>query len=260
MNKILLIIITTLLIHVSASANVKLDGSSTLLPIIKDIKKIYKKQKLIIKGGGSEVGLASLRDGNCDIAMVSRSLTDKEKALGLVEHTIGYDGLAMIVHASNKLNNLNSKDIVDIYTGKINNWSAYFDSDKKIIVIGKEDTRATLKVFANFFKIKHMRKDTELVGSNMEDIIFVSIQPMSIGYVSIGTAQNTINKGASIKLLSLDGIAPNKMNISTKKYKMVRSLNLITYKKMSKEVKEFISFVKSKKGQTIVKKRDFVGI
>ncbi len=259
--KSLIYILALLLLSTTLYGKVRLEGSSTLLPIIKDIRKIYNnKNSIEVKGGGSEVGLSSLVSGECDIAMVSRGLTPEEISKGFSIHTIAYDGIAIIVNTSLRIDTITSKDVIDIYTGAETTWQKYTNLDEKITVVGKEEGRATLKVFEKFFKIKNMRKDTIFVGSNTEDIIYVSGEPAAIGYVSIGAAVNAKNKGSEIKLLNLDGIPATKENVSNHKYPIVRELNLVTYKESSQEVKDFIAFVKSPKGQIKVEKRDFVGI
>ena len=259
MNKLIYIVFTILITPLAVNADIKLEGSSTILPIIKDIKKTYHK-KIKVKGGGSTKGIESFKNNNCDIAMVSRELTQEEKALGLVSHVIGYDGIAIIANSSVPVDGLNSSDIVDIYSAKVTNWINYSNKNEKITVISKEDDRATKKVFSKFFKIKKVREDAILIGSNTEGIIFVASQPASIGYVSIGTAINAKNRGSNIKLLHLNGIKPTKQNISNKKYPIIRPLNLVTFKKISKEVEEFIAFVQSPRGQKKVQKRNFVSI
>ena len=244
-------------------ADIKIEGSSTVLPIIKDVRKQYKKltnEKIIVKGGGSGKGIKSLLNGDCDISMVSRDLTQEEKNLGLIRHTIGYDGIGIIVNSQLDIENLDNKNLKDIYEGKIKNWKIFSGKNKQITVISKIKGRATKKLFDKYFNLITVSKDALLVGSNTEDIIFVASQPNAIGYVSIGTALSAIKKGVNIKLIKLNDIEPTTQNVLNKTYPMVRTLNLITKQKPTKKVLRFIEFMKDPYGQKKVIKRNFVGI
>src|SRR5574344_1218772 len=72
---------------------------------------------------GSGAGLESLAKGSIDIGNSSRSLKDGEKSGGAVENIVAVDGIAIITDKDNKVKNLSTEQLIDIYTGKITNWS-----------------------------------------------------------------------------------------------------------------------------------------
>ncbi len=46
---------------------------------------------------GSGAGITAVQEGTCDIGLSSRALKDEEKAAGLKETILAYDGIAIIV-------------------------------------------------------------------------------------------------------------------------------------------------------------------
>ena len=71
-------------------------------------------------------------------------------------------------------------------------------------------------------------EDAFIIGSNTEDIAFIAGDPYAIGYVSIGSAELALKKGANIKLLKLEGIDASIENVKNKTYPLTRPLNVVT--------------------------------
>ena len=116
----------------SLMANISIDGSTTVGPIAKAFAEYYKESNpdvnITISESGSGNGVKSLMNGSCQIATLSRFMKTNEfkscveKGILPVAHTVAYDGLAVIVNPQNKVSALSTKQIADIYTGKITNW------------------------------------------------------------------------------------------------------------------------------------------
>ena len=64
----------------------------------------------------------AVQEGTCDIGLSSRALKDEEKAGGLKETVLAYDGIAIIVHPDNPVSDLTLEQIAKLYTGEITNW------------------------------------------------------------------------------------------------------------------------------------------
>ena len=59
--------------------------------------------------------------GNVDIGMSSRELKEEEKKWGLTEHILAYDGIAVVVHPSNPISDLDRNTVNKIFRGEITN-------------------------------------------------------------------------------------------------------------------------------------------
>lgn len=121
----------------------KIKGSDTCLPVSQTEAENFmnknKGTKVTVTGGGSGVGISALMEGTTDIAMSSRKMKFDEKVRlqeakkNAKEVVIAYDALAVVVHPSNKVDNLTREQLEGIFTGKIKNWKEVGGADMKIV-------------------------------------------------------------------------------------------------------------------------------
>lgn len=257
-----LIITLLLLAPAPLLADIRLAGSSTILPVAREAMKAFHEQTSIpisIRGGGSSAGIRGALDGSADIGMVSRSLSESESS-NLQNHLIGYDGIAVITHSAIPIAAIDRTQIKAIYSGSISNWRSLGGDDQKISIIAKEKGRSTRKLFDEYCALQTITPGAQLVGPNTEAIVLVGSDPAAIGYVSIGAAEEAAQLGVNIKALPLNGIAATQDNIINGSYPISRQLNLVTKGEPSDEARLFISFMQSTAGQEIIRQHNFVAI
>lgn len=240
-----------------------LTGSSTVAPLAAEIGKRFESAhpdvRVDVQTGGSSRGIADARTGVANIGMASRSLKDEEK--DLQGFAIARDGIGIILHKDNPVKYLSNQQVVDIYTGKINNWQQVKGKNAPITVVNKAEGRSTLELFLSYFQLKNNDiKASVVIGDNQQGIKTVVGNPNAIGYVSIGTAEFSISNSVPIKLLPLDGIAATTENVQNGTFPLSRPLNLVTKTQPQGLDKEFIEFAQSPKVHDIVKNQDFVPI
>lgn len=240
-----------------------LTGSSTVAPLVSEIAKRYEAEKpevrVDVQSGGSSRGIADARQGVADIGMVSRSLKDDEK--DLQAFTIAKDGISVILNSANPVKSLTDKQIVDIYTDKLNNWKQVGGKDAPITVVNKAEGRSTLELFAAHFKIepKNIKADV-VIGDNEQGIKTVAGNPNAIGYVSIGSGEYTASQKTPVKLLPVAGVAASIANVANSTFPISRPLNLVTKTTPTGLSKDFIDFARSQQVQDIVKEQYFVPV
>lgn len=109
------------------SGKVVVAGSSSVTPVMEKLKEAYialtPNVTIEIQQSDSTTGMISAIDGICDIGMASRDLKDTETAAGLTATVIAMDGIAVIVNNDNPIENLTSRQVMEIYTGEITAWS-----------------------------------------------------------------------------------------------------------------------------------------
>lgn len=231
-------------------------GSSTIMPIMEDMKPILEKNgyDVQIQGGGSSAGLKSVKMKMADIGMVSRALNANEKTV-YQSYAFASDLVTIIAHKDNQLNDIASSHIADIYSGQISNWK----NGKEITVIGKENGRATRRVFEeNFALAGKVRRDAVIIGANGQAITAVAGDENAIAYVSYNSAQSAIDNGADIKILSLDGVLPTVDSAKQKRYMLMRDLNLVYVAKGKERALEIFEVLKSPEAQVVLAKHRVV--
>lgn len=141
----------------AAACAQKLKGSDTLLPLAQKAAENYSEKNpsahVTVTGGGSGVGLSSLREGTTDIAMASRRIKFDERVRmqqagrPVEELTVAFDALAVIVHPSNPVSRLTREQLEGIFRGKITNWKQVGGEDRKIVVYSRETSSGTYEFF-----------------------------------------------------------------------------------------------------------------
>ena len=109
------------------SGTVTLAGSTSVAPVMNVLADEYKKlnpgMKIEIQESGSSAGIESAMQGAVNIAMSSRELKNNEAAK-LKSQKIALDGIAVIVNKENKLDNITSAQVKDIFLGNTTTWDA----------------------------------------------------------------------------------------------------------------------------------------
>jgi phosphate transport system substrate-binding protein len=245
----------------SAGDRLVLTGSSTVAPLATEIGRRYEQLhpgvRIDVQTGGTARGVHDAREGLADIGMLSRAL--KESEHDLLGYTIALDGVAMVVHKQNPITTLTSQQIVDIFTGKVRDWSEVGPGSGRILVESKVEGRSSLEIFLDYFKLaSHDIKADTLVGENEQAIKVIAGNPLAIGYVSIGAVIFEADNGTPVKLVQFDGMQPTIEAVATRKFPIVRELNLVVRRPPEGLVKDFIAFAQSESVDDLVKDLFFV--
>ena len=225
-----------------------LTGSSTVAPLAAESGRRFEQRhpgvRVDVQTGGSSRGVADARRGSADIGMASRTLKASEQ--GLMSFTIARDGICMILNSANAVEELTARQVVDIYTGRVDNWQAVGGRDAPITVVNKAQGRSTLELFLAYFELEPAQVQADVViGDNEQGIKTVSGNPDAIGYVSVGAAEYSADNGVAIKLLGLHGVPANIRTLADGRFPLSRPLNLVTNAQPTGLKKAFIDFARS---------------
>ena len=129
-------------------------------------------EQIEIQAHGSGTAFKDLKASLCDIGMSSRKIKAEEQqsllpTLGDLtsnasEHVIALDGIALIVHPSNPVKTLSVKQIADIFSGTLTDWSQIGGRAGAITVYARDDKSGTY----DFFKEKVLEaRNKKLTGN-----------------------------------------------------------------------------------------------
>ena len=247
-------------------------GSTTVLPVVSRAAEHFRsiqELRIIVNAGGSGVGINQLGEGQVDIGMASREITQSEinryPEVQFVTHSIGKDAVVPVVSSeiyAAGVQVLSLTQIGKIYRGEISNWKEVGGPDREILVIDKESSRGTRHVFMQVVMGDKNAKapGADLVmGSNNEEQTAIVQSDAAIGMLSHAWLNQNI-KGLSIRLNNDSVIAPSIDNIVNGTFPITRELYLITNGAPQGKTKAFIDFVLSPAGQKIVEQSDYVSI
>jgi len=244
---------------------VVIEGSTTVLPIAQAAAETFMQQnqgtEIVVRGGGSGVGIASLLDKTCDIADSSRAIKDSELDKATTNHVdpqahvVAMDGIVVIVNPANPISGLTIKQIKDIYTGSVSNWKELGGNDEKIVVISRDSSSGTFEAFgALVLGGAKVRPEALLQASNQAVASGVARTQGAIAYVGLGYISS------EVKALQVNGVTPSKETVLTDKYPISRPLYMYTNGKPTGTTRDFLDFVMSKEGQKIVDEQGFVAL
>jgi len=236
---------------------VTIAGSTSVMPFSEKLAEHFMVDHpdyaIDVQGGGSTAGIQACINNTVQIGMSSRQL--KEEEMVLKEIVVCYDGISIIVHPSNPIENLTKKQIKDIFGGRIKNWKELGWVDRRIDAVTREEGSGTRGSFEELIMKSDDIDDGIMVqDSNGSVKEVVATDPYAIGYVSLGLVDKRV------KALSVDGIVPSIKNIRNKKYRIIRPFLYLTKEEPRGSVKAFVDFVLSGDGQKTLKKEGLIGI
>jgi phosphate transport system substrate-binding protein len=242
----------------SKTRPVNVIGSTSIQPFAELLAEEYQKNEsgcnIDVQGGGSTAGIQALADGIADIGMCSRSLTEEEqKHFTAVE--IARDGLAVVVHKSNSIDNLTKQQIQMLFSGSIRNWKELGGQNMRVRLIMREEGSGTREAFVNLVMKKSLVSRKALVQeSNGAVKELVRYDPAAVGYMSLGLV------GTELKSLAVEGVKPSAEQVSSGRYQLSRPFLFVLKidAELRPEAREFIDYVLSHRGQKMLESEGLV--
>ncbi|MEP5759961.1 MAG: phosphate ABC transporter substrate-binding/OmpA family protein [Litoreibacter sp.] len=227
----------------------------------------------LVTTSSSSGAFDALLDGSAEIGMSSRRITrDEARALrsdgagSMVdpnqEHIIAVDSIIVITHPENPVNTLSLRDLRDIYTGDIRNWSDLGGPDLPIVVVHRDLDSGTGATFnerilgaadATISKAAvRMTDDTSVAA-------IVNAEPSVIGFVGLA-----FQRGAQPVQLVNDcriTMTPDAFSARTEEYLLQRRLYLYNRgDTLNPEGTNFLDFVTSPEVDDVILKSGFVDL
>ena len=208
------------------SGTVSTDGSTSMEKVINSLGESFmaanKDVKFTYNPTGSGSGIQAVTEGRCDIGLSSRALKDDEKASGLVETVLAYDGIAIVVSPETPVSFFNDAATTEIYTGEITNWKDVGGDDAEIVLIGREAGSGTRDGFESITGTKDACAYRQELTSTGDVINTVSKNPNAIGYASLSAV------GESVKALTVGGVKATEATVKDGSYVVQRPFVLVT--------------------------------
>ena len=263
----LLIALGLALVSIDAHAEkLVIKGSDTLgAKLVPQLAEQFKSQHpgttFDIAAEGSTTGLAAIIDGTAQIGMSSRRARPAEmaaassKGVNMKPTIVAYDGIAVIVNSGNPITALTKKQVEQIFTGEVTDWSAVGGPAGKISIYTRNTSSGTYSDWKELaMKKRDYAKGSQKMAGNEQIAAEVGKNKNGIGYVGLAYI-----KAGGIKVLPIDGSMPSVQSVHAKSYPYARPTFYYTNGEPSGLAKEFVSFTLGA-GQKIVQQVGFVPI
>jgi phosphate transport system substrate-binding protein len=261
MKRLVLLAAALALVSNFAWADLRYNGSSTIGEnFLPETVAMFTSATGIkfspIQNAGSGKGFKALLAGECDVAGMSRAPKDAEKKEAVRFYTVGYDAISVIVHRDNPVKALSKDQIAGIFSGKIRNWKDVGGNDAAIVPVTEilGEKRATQVVFT---KIVLGTKD--LMNAYGDNVVQVDKPADEAAKVAADVNAISAVSAAFVTpdhhALTVDGVAATKANVVNGSYPISRPLNLVTPRRASKDVMQFVKFMLKPEAQAVVGKK-----
>lgn len=138
-----------------------------------------------------------------------------------------------------------------------------FDSSKDVTVVSREDGSGTRGAFIELMgiekkndageKVDYTTEDANITNSTSVMMTTVAGNEYAIGYISLGSLDD------SVKALKIDGAEATVDDIKDGTYKVARPFNIVLGKETSDVAQDFINFIMSKEGQSVISENGYIG-
>jgi len=227
-------------------------GATTLQKyFMPDAAKLFYSEtgtRIQIDGGNTDPGLMALQKGDVDLAGAGRFLTPAEKAQGLVEHFLGWDVLAIVVHKTNPKNDLTLEELQAVFSGKTANWQQLGGNDQAIIVVTSPQGAGMRSAVQ-----KEILKGQSYTPNEISaGIVAQADQQVGIFPSGITALSRSMVDDPRVKVIAVNGVEPTAENITAGHYPLAKPLTLVTRGQPKDDLARFIDLATSSRGQSIL--------
>ena len=237
------------------SGSVSTNGSTSMEKVIGALSEQFMADNsgvsVTYDPTGSGAGIEAASNGSADIGLASRALKDEEKAGGLTETVVALDGIAVIVNADSKVEDLSVEQIAKIFTGEITDWSEVGGEAGKISCIGREAGSGTRDGFESITGTRDACKLDQELTSTGGVIEAVAGNPNAIGYASLSAVEGK----STVKALTVGGVACTEATVLDGSYEIQRPFVLVTKQgvTLSAAAQAFFDFATSSAASDLIK-------
>lgn len=255
----------------------RVDGSTANMPMMAQIRSSYLGESLTEAENNTEVTTTdyawrNLLDGNADLLLVyepsseTKEIIDKSP-VKLKITPIGVDALVFIVNAQNKVKNLTTEQLRDIYTEKITNWKELGGDDQKIEAYQRVLNSGSQTLFLNLVMKDVTPVDApkkyriEGMDGLIETLASYNNSGNAIGY-SVFYYAKKMYAVPGLELISIDGVMPSDETIGDGKYPFLNQYYLVIREDTSadSETMKLYNYILSDKGKEDIKKAGYIPV
>lgn len=171
---------------------------------------------------------------------------------------LALDSLVVIANPQNKLSNLSTFDLREIYAGSRSRWSDIDPALSGDIDLGsREANDPTRNLFEGAVMNKLAPSPNAIVLPSIEVMLnFVALQPGAIGYVPASRA----SKEQRVKMISIDNTLPNRATLSNSSYHLSIPVYLMANNEPDGEARQFVAWMLGPNGQQIATKQGYISL
>ncbi len=179
-----------------------------------------------VKTSQTHNSFLNIIDKTSDMALTARKMSPDEKAYAaakgvtLIETPIALDAFIFIMNPKNPVKSLTTKQVQDIYTGKITNWKEVGGADNIIKPYVRNANSGSQELMESLVMkdVKIATFPVEIVSSMMLAFGSVRYDVNGLCYTVYYYKENMVRENLMVKHIAIDGVYPDKATITNKSY------------------------------------------
>ncbi len=228
-------------------------------------RELYPRAVIEVRLATSQEALRALFAAECDLAVITRELSDDERAaavrgrLELEGYRFARDALVVVVNPRNPVENVSMEELQGIYRGRVTDWSRLAGPPGAIRpVIQPLESDVTGYFLQTVMSDQPILARVLTENSDSAVVAHVAADPAAVGYATLAWA----NMGAkALRVAAIRGLVytrPDPETVHDGKYPLSRFFNFYTRAGGRPLANGFITFVTSRPGQRIVEETGLV--
>ena len=255
----------------------RVDGSTVTIPLSEAVASavmhvsLEDARKHVLHNKTHQAYL-NLVDGRADMIFVTKPSVDElayaaEKGVELVVTPVVSEGFVFLVNKDNPVDSLTVEQIRDIYAGRITNWQEVGGNDEAITAFqrpensGSQTGMLDLVLGADEIMIAPTEKVVAEMGALIDAVASYDNAQNAIGYSYYYYATD-MWLSDDVKLLAVEGVAPNKETIANGTYPITTAYYAVTLSTLRPDdsAQVLLDWMLSSEGQRVAEEAGYVSL
>jgi phosphate transport system substrate-binding protein len=235
----------------------KVSGSGTITTVLEALKPAFESAtpgyKLdVLSGSSTGNGVTGILEGVLDMAAMARAPKDEETAKNIKYYEMGLVGQSMIVHPTvTGVASLNKQQIIDIFSGKITNWSEVGGPNLKITLYVRDEDDSSTKGLRKAILGETPFPETAITLFSQSDMAF-SVEGTS-GAIGVAAWPSILATQTKVQAVAIDGTKPDNAA-----YPILGSAGIGYLAERESDIQPLINWLSSADGKAALKMLGFV--
>lgn len=240
------------------SGSITAVGSSAIQPLAEAAAQAFMAKhpdaRIQVEGGGSGTGLSQVDQGGADIGNSDIFAEEKEgiDAASIVDHKVAIVGMGAAAHPEIGVDNLTKQQLIDIFTGKITNWSEVGGADVAVTLVNRPESSGTRATFYKFALDENQEAEGITQDSSGTVRKIIAETPGAIGYLAFSYYDD------SVLPLKLDGVEQTDENVANGSYPVWAYMHMYTKGEPSGVAKAFLDYMTSDEVSSIITEQGYI--
>jgi phosphate transport system substrate-binding protein len=227
-------------------------GYGPELPLLQDLGKAFEKSHpgtaVEFEWDRNVKAVELVQSGTADLAVTDRSVP------GLKETPIAWDGIAVIVNFANPIREVTSRQLRDLFTGRLTRWSDMDGSSAKVQILDRPPEDNVKAGFETSLGITgQLVTPAHVVRSDQKALRAVSGNAAAVTYLSLAAALKAQEDGIPIQILTVDKVEPGQPTVKDGSYPLRRPVYLLSRAQRGALVEAFVAFAQSPEAEPLLR-------